>query len=432
MPRRCPRCDSFVGNHEPVCPNCGTANSRYREPSAAGLQGAAPGTASQPRPPDQLPIAQGSMDIEGAPSLRDGSGPVADGSQESPTDPGDGPGVSLSIEVVERLSRALLFVKWLLVVPAYVVVFLYGIAVGFTTFLAFWVILITGRYPKGLFAFARGYMDLYTRTVAYFPLLLTDLYPLRFGVVSKSAGADHVLYEAEHPDRQSRVRLLVKLVTNVLAAVYLLVVASVFALMLGSVVAWFAILFTGKYPESLRRFTVSLLQWVARVMSWQYLMRDEWTLFAENRRTAIPVGAGAALSAVIGLALWVPLVGSIRPLEVGDCFDIERSATGAVTGIASAGCDHDHDAEIYAEYNHSAASGAAFPGDFAVVSEAQSECAIHFEAFVGADLIDSALTVFVIRPSEETWTERDSRSGLCAVVRIDHAPLRGTARDSGL
>lgn len=35
MPRRCPECDSFVGNHEMACPNCGTANSRYREPTTA-------------------------------------------------------------------------------------------------------------------------------------------------------------------------------------------------------------------------------------------------------------------------------------------------------------------------------------------------------------------------------------------------------------
>ena len=106
--------------------------------------------------------------------------------------------VNLEIDYPERLSRWLLFVKWLFVIPAFIVVVLYGIAVFVTTFISFWAILFTGRCPSGLFEFARGYMTLYARTAAYFPLLLTDGYPL-----AQRELEEDVLYEAGYPDQPS-------------------------------------------------------------------------------------------------------------------------------------------------------------------------------------------------------------------------------------
>ena len=84
--------------------------------------------------------------------------------------------VNLEIDYPKQLSRPLLFVKWLFVIPALIGVVLYGIAVFITTFLSFWVLLITGKYPSGLFDFG-GVMSFQARTYAYFPLLMTDVYP---------------------------------------------------------------------------------------------------------------------------------------------------------------------------------------------------------------------------------------------------------------
>ncbi len=58
------------------------------------------------------------------------------------------------VEYPEELSRWLIFVKWLLVIPQFIILYLLGIATNVVTLIAFFAILFTKRYPRGLFDFA--------------------------------------------------------------------------------------------------------------------------------------------------------------------------------------------------------------------------------------------------------------------------------------
>ncbi|MBI2328848.1 MAG: DUF4389 domain-containing protein [Chloroflexi bacterium] len=89
--------------------------------------------------------------------------------------------VTLAVEYPERLSRGWVILKvlfdWLYVgVPHGIILGLYGIAVGIVTFIAFWVILFTGKYPRGMFDFVVGYMR-WTNNVIAYQSLLRDEYP---------------------------------------------------------------------------------------------------------------------------------------------------------------------------------------------------------------------------------------------------------------
>ena len=64
--------------------------------------------------------------------------------------------VQLTGELTEPLSRWLWLVKWLLAIPHYIVLFFLWIAFVVVTFIAFFAILFTGRYPKGMFDFNVG------------------------------------------------------------------------------------------------------------------------------------------------------------------------------------------------------------------------------------------------------------------------------------
>ena len=79
---------------------------------------------------------------------------------------------------VERdLSRGLPIVKWLLAIPHYIVLFFLTIGAVLAVIGAWFAILFTGRYPRGLFDYVEGVIRWHNRVLAYTALLVTDRYP---------------------------------------------------------------------------------------------------------------------------------------------------------------------------------------------------------------------------------------------------------------
>jgi hypothetical protein len=77
----------------------------------------------------------------------------------------------------QDLNRWLPLVKWFLAIPHYIVLFFLAIAVLVCWVIAWFAILFTGRYPRGLFDFVVGVSRWCLRVVAYAFLLTTDRYP---------------------------------------------------------------------------------------------------------------------------------------------------------------------------------------------------------------------------------------------------------------
>ena len=85
--------------------------------------------------------------------------------------------MTLEVDYDENLSRWLIFVKWLLAIPHYIVLLFLLIAAYVAVFIAFFAILFTGRYPRGLFDFVVGTVRWLIRVQAYAHWLMTDRYP---------------------------------------------------------------------------------------------------------------------------------------------------------------------------------------------------------------------------------------------------------------
>ena len=79
--------------------------------------------------------------------------------------------------VESDLNRWLPLVKWLLVIPHLFVLFVLSVAAFFAVVIAWFAILFTGRYPRGLFDFVVGVGRWWLRVQAYATLLVTDRYP---------------------------------------------------------------------------------------------------------------------------------------------------------------------------------------------------------------------------------------------------------------
>ena len=192
-------------------------------------------------------------------------------------------GLRLEVEYPQRLSRIDLLLKsflgWLYVdIPHGLALYLLGILAGVVQVIAFVAILVTGRYPAGLFNFMVGYLRWSVRYQAYRNLLLTDSYP------PLSLGTERypLALEVERPERLSRGLAVLKLL---LGWLYAGVPHGVALIVYGVVVAvttflsWFAILFTGRYPRPFFNLAVGILRWSARLNAYLYLMRDEYPPF---------------------------------------------------------------------------------------------------------------------------------------------------------
>ena len=76
-----------------------------------------------------------------------------------------------------ELNRWLPLVKWLLAIPHYIVLFFLTLAAILVVIVAWFAILFTGRYPRGIFEFVEGVIRWHNRVVGYALLLVTDEYP---------------------------------------------------------------------------------------------------------------------------------------------------------------------------------------------------------------------------------------------------------------
>ena len=80
-------------------------------------------------------------------------------------------------DVQKELGSSLPLIKWFLAIPHYIVVAFLMIAVGVCVIIAWFAILFTGKYPKGIFDFITGVMRWGLRVSGYSYLLVTDIYP---------------------------------------------------------------------------------------------------------------------------------------------------------------------------------------------------------------------------------------------------------------
>jgi hypothetical protein len=209
------------------------------------------------------------------------------------------------------LSRWLWVVKWLLAIPHYVVLAFLWLAFFVLTVVAFFAILFTGRYPRGIFDFNVGVLRWSWRVAFYsYGALGTDRYP----PFTLDEAPDYpATLDVEYPERLSRGLVLVKwwlLAIPQYLLVGIMVGGGSFAAsraddwewggfgggLIGLLVliAGLALVFTGRYPGGIFDFVLGLDRWVARVTAYAGLMTDRYPPFRLDQGGVEPGAAGPA------------------------------------------------------------------------------------------------------------------------------------------
>jgi hypothetical protein len=190
--------------------------------------------------------------------------------------------VTLRGELTIPPARGWWLIKWLLAIPHYIVLVFLLIAAFFVIVIAFFAILFTGKYPKGLFEFNAGVLRWGWRVGFYsYSALGTDKYPPFSLQPDPAYPAD---LDIPYPEKLSRGLVLVK--WWLLAIPHYIIVGifqgssnSTGLIFILAIIAAIALLFTGKYPPDIFKLVIGMNRWAFRVYAYASLMRDEYPPF---------------------------------------------------------------------------------------------------------------------------------------------------------
>lgn len=258
----------------------------------------------------------------------------------APDYPGGGPGkepypMRFEVDYADHLSRAKTFFRLLLVIPAYLFVSLVSYLFSFAVILGWTTVFWRKKYPAWLFAAAAGSMAYSARVLAYMTLL-TDKYPS----LDQDANPVHLEFAAPRPGHLSRWRVLFwKLLLIIPHLVVLQFVA--FAASVVVVLAWFAILLTGRYPRGMFAFIVGVMRWHFRVIGYFASFNDRFPPYALSA-DAGPASSGATVvSGLLGTVAGAGVVALIAVAAVvggrPETYNVDyaRLLQGRDTSVAS-------------------------------------------------------------------------------------------------
>ena len=186
---------------------------------------------------------------------------------------------------LEGRNRLTTFFRFLVAIPWQIVLGLYGIVAEVCAVIAWFAIVFTGRYPEGLYNFNAGFLKMASRTNA-FTYLLTDEYP-PFG------GEDAPNYPVrvgvpEPLGMYDRLKTGLRLIFGI--PVYLLAIVQSIIFQVCALIAWFAIVFTGKLPDGLYNPMKGANAYLTRAGAYFLLLTEEWPPFSMDEGGTAPAG----------------------------------------------------------------------------------------------------------------------------------------------
>jgi hypothetical protein len=190
--------------------------------------------------------------------------------------------MKLSITYQENYSRGELLLRsffgfiYMAFPHAFVMMFC-NLWASILAFISWWAILFTGRYPQSFFEYQVKVIRWSVRLNARMRNLV-DGYP----AFMPGGSDDLTSFDVEYPENLSRGTLLLRAFFGFIYVIIPHAFILVFRALWGSIlsfIAWWAVLFTGRYPQSMHQFQVETIRWGARVNIYMANMTDTYPPF---------------------------------------------------------------------------------------------------------------------------------------------------------
>lgn len=185
--------------------------------------------------------------------------------------------------------------KLLAAIPHLVILYFLHIVAGLVAWIGYWVTLFTGRLPMSFQDLISGVVRWSVRVQAWVTQLV-DVYP-----PFRMSGGDYPVDFANDDGTEERHRALgllgIILLKPLLLLPHMVVLffVSLAALVMGWIAYW-AVLFTGRFPQSLFRLVEGTIRWSARLTAWHFGLTDHYPPFALDNppHQTPPVGSDSS------------------------------------------------------------------------------------------------------------------------------------------
>jgi hypothetical protein len=186
--------------------------------------------------------------------------------------------IQLNLNAPLKVARWRVIGNPIMAIPHIIVLYVLNLVLSVITFIAWFAILFTGTYPPGMFDLAAGIMR-YQWRVGTFYLFMREPYPA-FGIPSGPAdpGDDPAILSLVRPEKLSRGLIFIKWLLIIPVYIVLIVLGIVAYIVL--IIAFFAVLFTGKWPEGLRKYVIGVARLGFRMNAYAYLLTDVYPGFS--------------------------------------------------------------------------------------------------------------------------------------------------------
>jgi hypothetical protein len=187
---------------------------------------------------------------------------------------------TLTFDPPEKVANWRPLVNWLLAIPHFIILYGLQILSEVVAFVSWFVILFTGSLPEGFANIQAMYVRYELRTYSFALFLREEYPPFAFTMTPADGGEDPRLRVDFVPQLTDRNRLTVAFRIILVIPHAIVLAALAIAAFVVEVIALFAVLFTGQWPEGMRDFVLNVARWYLRVEAYWLLLTDEYPPFA--------------------------------------------------------------------------------------------------------------------------------------------------------